>query len=144
MKTVRQLLDAKGGETLSVTSTTTVYEALVIMADKHIGALLVIDDGRLVGIFSERDYARGIVLKGKSSKDTPVSEIMTPQHCLITVTPAHTVSECLNLISDKRIRHLPVLDGGKVVGILSIGDIVKETIAYQQFLIDQLERYIRG
>ncbi|MCX7627145.1 MAG: CBS domain-containing protein [Methylophilaceae bacterium] len=144
MKTVRQLLDVKGREIHSVTSDTTVYDALAIMADKHIGALLVIDAGQLVGIFSERDYARSIVLKGKSSKNTPVKEIMTPQHCLITVTPDNTVSDCLNLISNKRIRHLPVLEDGKVVGILSIGDIVKETIAYQQFLIEQLENYIRG
>jgi CBS domain-containing protein len=144
MKTVRQLLQSKTGGILSVTSGATVYEALVVMAEKHVGALLVIDNDELVGIFSERDYARGIVLKGKSSKETPVSEIMTPQHCLITVSPQDTVEHCLNLISDKRIRHLPVLDGGKVAGVLSIGDLVKETIAYQQFLIQQLETYIKS
>lgn len=144
MKTVRQLLDAKGGPTLSVSSDATVYEALVIMAEKHIGALLVMDEERLVGIFSERDYARNVVLKGKSSKDTPIKEIMTPGTLLITVNPGQTVEECLNLVTDKRIRHLPVLEEGKVVGVVSIGDLVKATIEYQQFLIKQLESYIHS
>ena len=144
MKTVRQLLDAKGGPTLSVSSDATVYEALVIMAEKHIGALLVMDEDRLVGIFSERDYARNVVLKGKSSKDTPIKEIMTPGTLLITVNPSQTVEECLNLVTDKRIRHLPVLEEGKVVGVVSIGDLVKATIDYQQFLIKQLESYIHS
>ena len=144
MKTVQQLLQSKSGEILSVSSGATVYEALVVMSEKHVGALLVIDNDELVGIFSERDYARGIVLKGKSSKETPVSDIMTPQQCLITVSPQDTVEHCLNLISDKRIRHLPVLDNGKVVGVLSIGDLVKETIAHQKFLIEQLESYIKS
>ena len=144
MKTVRQLLDAKGGPTLSVSSNATVYEALVIMAEKHIGALLVMDEDRLVGIFSERDYARNVVLKGKSSKDTPIKEIMTPGTLLITVNPGQTVEECLNLVTDKRIRHLPVLEEGKVVGVVSIGDLVKATIEYQQFLIKQLESYIHS
>jgi CBS domain-containing protein len=144
MKTIHQLLQSKGGPTLSVPSSSTVYDALVIMAEKHIGALLVIDDGKLTGIFSERDYARGIVLKGKSSKNTPVSDIMTPRSLLITVTPDYTVDECLNLVSNKRIRHLPVMEGEKVVGILSIGDLVKEVIEHQQFLINQLENYIKS
>jgi CBS domain-containing protein len=144
MKTAGQLLQAMKHDILSTAPDSTVYEALVIMAEKHIGALLVMKDDELVGIFSERDYARGIVLKGKSSKDTPVSEIMTPQSRLVTVTPKNTVEECLNLVNDRRIRHLPVLDDSKVVGILSIGDLVKETIAYQQFLIAQLESYIKG
>lgn len=144
MKTAGQLLQDIKHDILCTTPESTVYEALVIMAEKHVGALLVMKGDQLVGIFSERDYARGIALKGKSSKDTPVSEIMTPQSCLITVTPKNTVEECLNLINDKRIRHLPVLDGDKVVGILSIGDLVKETIAYQRFLIAQLESYIKG
>jgi len=144
MKTVGQLLQAKGHEILSIRPDATVYDALVLMAEKKVGALMVMQDDALVGIFSERDYARGVVLKGKSSKEMPVSEIMTPQHCLITVTSQNTVQECLDLVSDKRIRHLPVLDGGKVSGLVSIGDLVKETIAYQRFLIDQLESYIKS
>lgn len=144
MKTVRQLLDAKGSSILSVSSETPVYDALIIMAEHHIGALLVMDGARLVGIFSERDYARNVILKGKSSKDTPIKEIMTPGALLITVTPHQTVEECLNLVSNKRIRHLPVLENGDVVGILSIGDLVKATIEYQQFLIQQLESYIQS
>lgn len=144
MKTVRQVLTSRTGPVLSITSNTTVYDALVVMAEKHIGALLVIDDGKLNGILSERDYARSVVLKDKSSKTTPVSEIMTTAQYLITVSPKNTVEECLNLVSTKRIRHLPVIEGGKVVGILSIGDLVKETIEYQQSLIKQLESYIQG
>lgn len=144
MKTVRQLLDAKGSTILSVPSNATVYDALVIMAEKHVGALLIMDGDHLAGIFSERDYARSVVLKGKSSKDTPIKEIMTPGALLITVNPSQTVEECLNLVSDKRIRHLPVLENGKVAGVLSIGDLVKATIEYQQFLINQLESYIHS
>lgn len=144
MKTVRQLLDAKGSSILSVSSDATVYDALVIMAENHVGALLVMDNNRLVGIFSERDYARSVVLKGKSSKDTPIQEIMTPGSLLITVNPGQTVEECLNLVSNKRIRHLPVLENNQVVGVLSIGDLVKATIEYQQFLIRQLENYIHS
>jgi CBS domain-containing protein len=144
MKTVRQLLESKGHSILSIAPTKTVYDALVVMAENHVGALMVMDGETLVGIFSERDYARNVILKGKASKDTLVSEIMTQQDCLITVTPGNTVNECLSLINNKRIRHLPVLENGKVVGILSIGDIVKETIAYQQFLINQLESYIQS
>lgn len=144
MKTIRQVLDTRTGPVLSVSSTATVFDALVIMAEKHIGALLVMNGDELVGIFSERDYARSVVLKGKTSKDTPVSEVMTEQQYLITITPKNTVEECLSLVSAKRIRHLPVVDNGKVVGIVSIGDLVKETIEYQQFLIKQLESYIQG
>lgn len=144
MKTVGQLLQTKGHEILSIHPDATVYDALVLMAEKQVGALMVMQGDTLVGIFSERDYARGVALKGKSSKEMPVSEIMTPQNCLITVTPLNTVQECLDLVSDKRIRHLPVVEGGKVSGLVSIGDLVKETIAYQRFLIDQLESYIKS
>ncbi|HQR51097.1 MAG TPA: CBS domain-containing protein [Methylophilaceae bacterium] len=144
MKTVRQLLESKPVGILSITSCTTVYDALVVMAENHVGALLVMDNGDLAGIFSERDYARSVALKGKSSRDTPVSEIMTPRECLITVGLGDTVEYCLSLISDKRIRHLPVLDHDKVAGILSIGDLVQATIEYQQFLIQQLESYIKS
>ena len=144
MKTVRQVIATRTGPVLSVTSNTTVYDTLVVMAEKHIGALLVIDDGQLNGIFSERDYARSVVLKGKTSQDTPVKEVMTDKQYLITVSPKDTIEQCLNLVSTKRIRHLPVMEDGKVVGIISIGDLVKETIEYQQFLINQLESYIQG
>jgi CBS domain-containing protein len=143
MKTVRQLLDAKGYETLSVTPETNVFDALTIMAEKHIGALVVLDgSGRLAGIFSERDYAREVALKGKTSRTTKISEIMSTT--VITVTPEQLVDECMELMSGKRIRHLPVVENDQVIGILSIGDLVKETIAYQQFLIQQLESYIQG
>ncbi len=144
MKTVRQIIETRTGPVLSIAPDASVYDALVIMAEKHIGALLVLEGEKLVGIFSERDYARGVVLKGKTSKETPVRDIMTQEQFLITVTPKQTVEECLNLISTKRIRHLPVVDNGKVAGIISIGDLVKETIEYQQFLIKQLESYIQG
>lgn len=144
MKTVGQLLQSKGNDILSIHPDATVYDALVCMAEKHVGALMVMRGDTLVGIFSERDYARGVVLKGKSSRDIPVSEIMTAQDHLITVTAKNTVQECLDLVSDKRIRHLPVVEDGKVIGLVSIGDLVKETIEYQKFLIDQLESYIKS
>ncbi len=149
MKTVGQLLQVKGHDILSISPDATVYEALVLMAEKHVGALMVMQGGSLVGIFSERDYARGVAAKGKDNpdihvSDMSVSEIMTSQDCLITVLPQDTVSACLDLVSDKRIRHLPVVDGGKVIGMVSIGDLVKETIEYQKFLINQLESYIQS
>jgi len=144
MKTARQLLDIKGSEILSTTPGATVFNALEIMAEKRVGALVVLDGDQLVGIFSERDYARNVVLKGKSSKDTPISDIMTPQECLVTVGPQDSVEDCLALISNRRIRHLPVLEKGKLLGVLSIGDLVKETIDYQKFLISQLESYIKS
>ena len=144
MKTVRQLLESKGSSILSINPDANVYEALVVMAEKRVGALLVMQENKLVGIFSERDYAREIALKGKTSRDTAVSEAMTPQSSLITITPSDTVEYCMNLINDKRIRHLPVIESGQVVGVLSIGDLVKETIAHQRFLITQLENYIKS
>ena len=143
MKTVRQLLEAKGFDVLSVKPDTNVYDALLLMAEKKVGALLVLEaDGSLAGIFSERDYEREVVIKGKTSKTTKISEIMSTN--LITVSPDQLTDECMALMSDKRIRHLPVLENGKVIGILSIGDLVKETITYQQFLIEQLESYIQS
>lgn len=142
MKTVRQLLETKGNRIHSVTSDCLIYDALLLMAQHRIGALLVIDGERLAGIFSERDYAREVILKGRTSKTSSVSEVMSTQ--LITVTCDHTVEECMNLMSGKRIRHLPVLEKGRVVGVLSIGDLVQETIAYQRFLINQLESYIQS
>jgi CBS domain-containing protein len=142
MKTVRQLLEAKGDRVFSVAPASPVYDALLIMAENRIGALVVLEGEHLVGIFSERDYAREVVLKGKTSRTTPVRDIMSTS--VITVSPDHMVDDCMNLMSGKRIRHLPVLENGKVVGVLSIGDLVKETIAYQQFLIKQLESYIQS
>jgi CBS domain-containing protein len=110
------------------------------MAEKEIGAVLVLDGDRLAGIFSERDYARKVVLYGKSSKDTPVREIMTDE--VVCVRPEQTIEDCMGLMTDKRIRHLPVLDSKKVVGVVSIGDVVKEMLSEQEFVIKQLESYI--
>ncbi|WP_410500073.1 CBS domain-containing protein [Chitinibacter sp. S2-10] len=141
MKTARQLLGEKAERsTISVSPNATVYQALQIMADNNIGAILVMDGDRLVGIFSERDYARKVVLMGKTSAGTPISEIMT--HKLVCVPPTALVDDCLGLITEKRIRHLPVIEGDKVIGILSIGDLVREKIADQEFTIDQMKHYI--
>lgn len=140
MKTVKQLLQAKGGSVLSVSPGTRVFDALKLMAEKNVGALLVMDGDKLAGIMSERDYARKVILLGKSSHELAVSDIMSDK--VITVTPAHSVDECMALMSGRRIRHLPVVDGGHVTGVLSIGDLVKEVIAMQQETIKQLESYI--
>ena len=118
------------------------FDALVIMAEYQIGALVVIENENLVGIFSERDYAREVILKGRSSKNTQVSEVMTSK--VLVAQPSDSIEYAMSLMSDKRIRHLPVLDENKVIGVLSIGDLVKETIAYQKELIKQLESYIHG
>ncbi len=142
MKTVRQLLEDKGNYVFSITPASTVYDALLIMAENHIGALIVLEDEHLVGIFSERDYAREVALKGRTSRTTPVRDVMST--ATITVSPDNMMDDCMNLISGKRVRHLPVVENGKVVGVLSIGDLVKETISYQQFLIEQLESYIQS
>ena len=142
MKTVSQLLDNKGRQIFSVAPESMVYDALLLMAEHHIGALLVMRRDELVGIFSERDYAREVIIKGRTSATTAVQDIMSTK--LITVSPDNTVEECMNLMSGKRIRHLPVLDHGQVIGLLSIGDLVQATIEYQQFLIKQLESYIQG
>ncbi len=142
MKTARQLLAQKGNQTLSVEISASVYDALLTMAEHDVGALLVMNKGKLAGIFSERDYARSVILKGLSSKQTSITEVMSAK--VISVSPDQTVEDCMNLMTDKRIRHLPVLDQGKLIGVLSIGDLVKETIAYQRFLIEQLEKYIQS
>ena len=142
MITVRQILDGKGHATCSVTRDSMVYDALKLMADKEIGALLVVEGGRLVGVISERDYARKVILKGKSSLDTPVKEIMTQD--VPWVRPEQTVEECMGLVTEKRIRHLPVLVDDQVVGIISIGDLVKAVIDEKDFTIKQLESYITG
>lgn len=142
MKTVSDILNNKGSEIWSVAPTVTVYDAIALMSEKGVGALLVMDDGDLAGIFSERDYARKVILAGKSSRDLPVQAIMTRR--VLWVSPERTVQECMALMSDKRLRHLPVIDDEKVVGVISIGDLVKAIIHEQQFLIEQLQQYITG
>jgi CBS domain-containing protein len=142
MKTVEQVLRGKNAELVAVGPDESVFDALALMARREVGAVVVLEAGRLVGILSERDYARKIILLGKASKDTPVREIMTPR--VVCVTPATTVDECMALMTDKRCRHLPVLEGERVSGVVSIGDVVKHTIAEQQFIIEQLEHYIMG
>jgi CBS domain-containing protein len=139
--TVAHLLAAKGRDVWSVTPNSTVYDALQVMADKGVGALVVIDDdGNLAGIMSERDYARKVVLLDRVSRETEVSEIMTSD--VFCVTPSNTVDDCMGMMTDRRIRHLPVLEDGEVMGIVSIGDIVKAVMRNQRDLIEQLEQYI--
>ena len=142
MATIRQLLATKGDEVWSVGPDASVFEAIEIMAAKGIGALVVLEDDRLVGMISERDYARKVVLKERESKRTRVGEIMTKE--VLYARPDHTVEECLALMTEKRIRHLPVMDGEKLMGMVSIGDLVKSVIAEQQHVIEQLEHYISG
>lgn len=142
MRTVRQLLQTKGSDVWSVSPDTTVYDALALMADKNVGALLVMDGGKLAGIFSERDYARKVVLQGKTSRDLKVQDVMTTD--VLWIGPERTNEECMALMTEKRIRHLPVIQGGKVIGLISIGDLVKDIIAEQQYVIEHLERYIMG
>ena len=142
MKTVRDLLKQKGREVWSVTPESTVYDALKLMADKNIGALLVTEQGRPVGIFSERDYARRMILHGRSSKETTVREVMTTE--VFTIAPDATAGECMVHMTDRHIRHLPVLEKGRVVGVISIGDIVRTVIEDMRFTIRQLEGYIRS
>ena len=143
MKTLKQLLAGRNRPLAVVAPGDTVFHALTVMAKHEVGAALVLDGEQLVGIFSERDYARKIILQGKTSKETLVREIMSDR--VAYVTPNATVDECMALMTEKRFRHLPVLDdAGGVVGMISIGDMVKETISNQRFLIDQLERYIAG
>jgi CBS domain-containing protein len=140
MDTVRNVLAKKGTEVWSIAHDRTVYEAVQMMAEKDIGALLVIEADKPAGIFSERDYARQVILKGKSSRDTPVREVMTTR--VVCVRPEQTVEECMALMTDKHVRHLPVITEGKIAGLLSIGDVVKAVISEKQFLIKQLENYI--
>ncbi|MGH8272001.1 MAG: CBS domain-containing protein [Gammaproteobacteria bacterium] len=142
MKTVDQVLEEKGREVFSIGPQASVYEALTLMADKGIGALLVTQGGKPVGILSERDYARKVILKGHSSKELKVRDIMTTQ--VNYARPDLSVEECMAIVTEKRERHLPVLDDGKIVGMISIGDLVKAIIAHQQFVIEQMESYIAG
>lgn len=142
MTLVSQILKKKGSDVWSVRPEETVFDAVKMMAEKGVGALLVMEDDKLVGIISERDYARKIILEGKASRDTKVADIMTRR--VLCASPDRTVEECMALMSDKRARHLPVVEGKKVVGVLSIGDLVKATIDEQKVLIDQLKQYISG
>jgi CBS domain-containing protein len=142
MKTVRQLLEGKRHKLISISPEATVYEALQTMSEHDVGALMVMEGERLVGMFSERDYARKIILYGKSSKDTLVREIMTGK--VVVVRPNQTVEDCMALMTDKRIRHLPVHEESRIIGVVSIGDVVKEMLSEQKFIIEQLESYIMG
>jgi CBS domain-containing protein len=140
--TVRQLLQVKGSRVFDIHPQATVYEALERMAQHDVGALLVLEEGQLVGIFSERDYARKIILMGRASRDTPVHEVMTTD--LVTVSPEATVEACMVLMTQHRIRHLPVMEGGRLAGVISIGDVVKAIMTAQEFLIAQLQQYINS
>ncbi len=142
MKSVSDILNFKGHEIWAVKPDDTVFDSLQLMAEKEVGALLVMDADKLVGIVTERDYARKVILEGKSSKSSSVTEIMTKQ--VLCVAPERTIEECMALMTDKRARHLPVLDHKRVIGLVSIGDLVKAMISEQKMLIDQLQHYISG
>lgn len=145
MKTARDMLKNKTKEVWSVTPKQTVFEALKFMGEKEIGALMVIDEaGKVQGIISERDYARKVILRGKTSRETAVEEIMTPVDQMYTVKPDTTVEDCMVLITGKRIRHVPVFEGDQFVGLISIGDVVKSIISEQELLIEHLSNYIAG
>jgi CBS domain-containing protein len=142
MKSLKQLLDLKGGQVYSIRPDAKVIEALQLMAQKDVGALLVMDGSKLAGIISERDYARKVILHGKSSQDIAVRDIMTSD--VVRVAPSQTVEDCMGLMTQRRVRHLPVCEGDKLVGLVSIGDLVKEVIAEQEQTIKQLESYIHS
>ena len=142
MTTVRQLLDQKGRSIWSIHPDATVFDAIAKMAEKDIGSLVVMEGDEFVGIITERHYARNVVLKGKTSPATPVRDIMERE--VVIAQPGQSIDQCIAVMSEKRVRHLPVFEGEKLVGIVSIGDLVKSTIGDQKFMIDQLEHYIRG
>jgi CBS domain-containing protein len=142
MTTVAQILEGKGREVWSVSPATLVYNALRLMAEKNVGALVVLEGDELRGVFSERDYARKVILEGKSSREIPVKEIMSTE--VFTALPQQSVEECMAQMTDKHVRHLPVVEDGRVIGIISIGDAVKAIIAEREFTIKHLESYITG
>ena len=142
MKLVKQILQGKTRGVLAISPDATVYDALKLMAEEEVGALLVIDADKLVGIITERDYARKVILHGKSSKEIQVRDIMTSK--IVYVSTMHTVDECMALMTDKRVRHLPVYEDNRLVGVVSIGDLVKEAISEREYIIKQLESYIMG
>jgi CBS domain-containing protein len=140
MRTIQQLLDAKGREVWSIGPDASVYEALLSMAERKVGALLVMEDTRMVGLISERDYARSVILRGRTSQETRVREVMTER--VICTRPDQTLEEAMALMTEKRVRHLPVIVGDEVVGLISIGDLIKSIISEHHFNIEQLEHYI--
>jgi len=142
MKRVKDILEVKGRDVWSIEPGSSVYEAMKFMAEKEIGALLVMEGGKLIGLISERDYARKVILKGRSSRTTQVREIMTGQ--VLYAQPEQNIEECMVVMTEKRVRHLPVLEEGRLLGVISIGDLVKSIISEQKFIIEQLERYIKG
>jgi CBS domain-containing protein len=142
MRLVSQILQSKGHDVWFVGPQTTVFDAVKLMSEKGVGALLVMENKKMVGIITERDYARKVILAGKSSRQTPVKDVMTKR--VLWIAPERTVEECMALMTDKRVRHLPVVDNTRVVGMVSIGDLVKAIIAEQQIIIDQLQNYITG
>ena len=142
MKLIQHLLDAKGREIISIEPSASVLDAIKLMADKSVGSLLVMQAGKLAGIVTERDYARKVIIKGRSSENTEVGEIMTSE--LVTASPEHTVNHCMEVMTEKKIRHLPVLDSDAVVGMISIGDLVQAIISDQKEEIEHLEHYISG
>ena len=142
MAAVKNILETKGSAIFTITPLTSVYHALELMVEKNVSALLVMEGDTLAGIFTERDYARKVALKGKSSKETQIGEIMTRD--LITVSPNSTIDECMKLMTGKFIRHLPVVENNKLVGIISIGDVVRHIIKEQKFIIENMEQYISG
>ena len=142
MKLVQHLLDRKGRELITVVQEASVFDAIKLMADRGVGSLLVMDGGNLIGIVTERDYARKVIIKGRSSESTEVGEIMSTD--LVTATSLQTVNECMTLMTDRRIRHLPIVSDDEVVGLISIGDLVQAIISDQQEAIEQLEQYISG
>jgi CBS domain-containing protein len=142
MDTVRNLLNSKGGEVWTIQPDETVLDAIQKMAEQDVGSLVVIEDGKLAGIFTERHYSREVFLKGRQSPTTPIRDVMSTR--VICASPDQTIDECMAVMTDKRIRHLPILDEGKLVGIVSVGDLVKNRISDQEFVIDQLTQYIHG
>jgi CBS domain-containing protein len=142
MTTVRDILDRKGRQVFSVHPGDSVYNALEIMSDRRVGALMVIEDNQLVGVVSERDYARKIALQGRASRDTRVSDIMTKN--VYCIRPGARIEDCMALMTEKSVRHLPVMDDDRLDGVISIGDVVKATITHQEFIIEQLEHFISG
>lgn len=142
MKKVKDILEVKGRDVWSIGPDVSVYDAMKLMADKGIGALLVMEGIKVVGVISERDYARKVILQGRSSRTTLVKEIMTAH--VLYARPEQNIDECMAVMTERRVRHLPVMEGDQLVGVISIGDLVKSIITEQKFIIEQLERYIRG